>query len=178
MMFHRRTYRTRTGCNDGHHAGSIPDESCPTVALSVDGVAGVEKMFRRKTGLHTMFDLHLEVNPRITVLQATTSQPRPRKDKDDLEWVADVLVHIELPPQVRYWQNAQTIRRRPRSGNRKADQRALRRSPFILDGPTNELSFDGGRQPPPQRRASPHARPNIPKEEFLLITEGTRENPL
>jgi cation diffusion facilitator family transporter len=37
------------------------------VALVVDGVAGVEKCYARKTGLQYHVDLHLEVDPRITV---------------------------------------------------------------------------------------------------------------
>jgi cation diffusion facilitator family transporter len=69
------------------------------VALSVNGVAGVEKCYARKTGLQYHVDLHLEVNPHITVMAGHDIAGRVReKIKEELEWVADVLVHIEPAP--------------------------------------------------------------------------------
>jgi cation diffusion facilitator family transporter len=82
---------------------TMPDESLMDrvrfVALSVDGVAGVEKCYARKTGLQYHVDLHLEVNPRITVMEGHDIAGRAReKIKEELDWVADVLVHIEPAP--------------------------------------------------------------------------------
>jgi cation diffusion facilitator family transporter len=70
-----------------------------SVALGVEGVAGVEKCYARKTGLQYHVDLHLEVDPRMTVLVGHEIGGRAReKIKDELDWVADVLVHIEPAP--------------------------------------------------------------------------------
>lgn len=69
------------------------------VALSVEGVAGVEKCFARKTGLQYHVDLHLEVNPHITVMAGHDIASRARDQiKQELDWVADVLVHVEPAP--------------------------------------------------------------------------------
>ena len=50
---------------------TMPDENTMSrireVALSVRDVAGVEKCFARKTGLQYHVDLHLEVDPEMTV---------------------------------------------------------------------------------------------------------------
>ncbi len=40
------------------------------IALAVPGVSGVEKLFARNTGLQYHVDLHLEVDPEMTVRQA------------------------------------------------------------------------------------------------------------
>jgi cation diffusion facilitator family transporter len=65
-------------------------------ALSVPGVLGVEKCFARKTGLQHHVDLHIEVDPNLTVWEshdiATLTRIRLR---EQLDWVADVLVHVE-----------------------------------------------------------------------------------
>jgi cation diffusion facilitator family transporter len=67
-----------------------------SVALSVPGALGVEKCFARKTGLQYHVDLHLEVAPSLTVSESheIATQVRTRI-KENLEWVADVLVHVE-----------------------------------------------------------------------------------
>jgi len=66
------------------------------VALGVAGVRGVEKCYARKTGFQYHVDLHVEVDPELTVRAsheiATEVRARLRKE---LNWVADVLVHIE-----------------------------------------------------------------------------------
>jgi cation diffusion facilitator family transporter len=79
---------------------TMPDQSLldrvRQVALSVEGVKGVEKCFARKTGLQYHVDLHLEVDPGITVLVGHDIASRARDTiKEKLPWVADVLVHIE-----------------------------------------------------------------------------------
>ena len=66
------------------------------VALSVPGVAGVEKCFARKTGLQYHVDLHLEVDPNMTVRESHDLATRVRVQiRERLPWVADVLVHVE-----------------------------------------------------------------------------------
>jgi cation diffusion facilitator family transporter len=72
------------------------------VALSVAGVLGVEKCFARKTGLQYHVDLHLEVDPGITVMAGHDIAARARDAiRGELSWVADVLVHVEpAPPAV------------------------------------------------------------------------------
>jgi len=66
------------------------------VATSVPGALGVEKCFARKTGLRYHVDLHLEVDPDMSVRHSheIASQVRDRV-KERLDWVADVLVHVE-----------------------------------------------------------------------------------
>jgi divalent metal cation (Fe/Co/Zn/Cd) transporter len=69
------------------------------VALHVPGAAGIEKCFARRTGFQYHVDLHLEVNPDMTVRQSheIASQVK-EKIKKELDWVADVLVHVEPSP--------------------------------------------------------------------------------
>lgn len=66
------------------------------VARSVPGVLGVEKTYARKIGLQYHVELHLEVDPQMTVQAshhlATTTRFLIR---DRLAWVADVVVHVE-----------------------------------------------------------------------------------
>jgi len=79
---------------------TMPDENLMAqvreVASSVPGALGIEKCFARKTGLQYHVDLHLEVDPGMTVLEshdiATAVREQIRKR---LDWVADVLVHVE-----------------------------------------------------------------------------------
>lgn len=85
---------------------TMPDEALMSrirsVAREVPGVRGVEKCYARKTGLQYHVDLHLGVDPDITVRASheIASQVRLRL-RQSLEWVADVLVHIEPTP----WEN-------------------------------------------------------------------------
>jgi cation diffusion facilitator family transporter len=69
------------------------------VAATVPGVLGVEKCFARKTGLRWHVDLHVEVNPELTVRQSHNIAHEVRlKIRETLDWVADVLVHVEPAP--------------------------------------------------------------------------------
>lgn len=82
---------------------TMPDEqsmiSIREVALSVADVAGVEKCFARKTGLKYHVDLHLEVDPLMTVRDSHEVATRVRdRIRRQLPWVADVLVHVEPSP--------------------------------------------------------------------------------
>jgi cation diffusion facilitator family transporter len=68
-------------------------------AATVPGVRGVEKCFARKTGLRYHVDLHLEVDPEMTVRQSHDIAHRVRLHiRERLSWVADVLVHVEPAP--------------------------------------------------------------------------------
>lgn len=70
-----------------------------SAALTVPGVRGVEKCYARKTGLQYHVDLHLEVDPDITVRRSHDIATQVRiVIKETLPWVADVLVHVEPVP--------------------------------------------------------------------------------
>jgi cation diffusion facilitator family transporter len=65
-------------------------------AVHVPGALAVEKCFARKTGLRYHVDLHLEVDPELTVSASHSIAEEVRnRIKADLPWVADVLVHVE-----------------------------------------------------------------------------------
>ena len=65
-------------------------------AATVAGVRGVEKCFARKTGLRYHVDLHLEVDPDMTVRRSHELAHQVQlRIKEKLDWVADVLVHVE-----------------------------------------------------------------------------------
>jgi cation diffusion facilitator family transporter len=68
-------------------------------AAQVPGVLGIEKCFARKTGLSYHVDLHMEVDPEMTVRQShnIAHDVRVRVVKE-VPWVADVLVHVEPSP--------------------------------------------------------------------------------
>jgi cation diffusion facilitator family transporter len=66
------------------------------VALSVPGALGIEKCFARRTGLQYHVDLHLEVDPQLTVQASHDIATQVKISiKDRLAWVADVLIHVE-----------------------------------------------------------------------------------
>jgi cation diffusion facilitator family transporter len=82
---------------------TMPDESrmaeIRATAMQVPGVRGVEKCFARKTGLRYHVDLHLEVDPNITVRESHyIGHQVQEKVRTSIEWVADVLVHVEPAP--------------------------------------------------------------------------------
>lgn len=69
------------------------------VARSVPGVKNVEKCFARSTGLQYHVDLHLEVDPGMTVRESHDLATEVRfAIRRELAWVADVLVHVEPWP--------------------------------------------------------------------------------
>lgn len=82
---------------------TMPDEQTMSrirqVALDVHGVRGVEKCFARKTGFQYHVDLHLEVDPEITVREShdIATQVKIRL-KESLDFIADVLIHVEPAP--------------------------------------------------------------------------------
>ncbi len=68
-------------------------------ALSVPGTLGIEKCFARRTGLKYHVDLHLEVDPELTVRESHEIATRVRfAVTGNVPWVADVLVHVEPSP--------------------------------------------------------------------------------
>lgn len=71
-------------------------EEIRAIAQSVAGARGVEKCYARKTGLQYHVDLHLEVDPDLTVRQSHEIAGEVRRRiRERLDWVADVLVHVE-----------------------------------------------------------------------------------
>jgi cation diffusion facilitator family transporter len=66
------------------------------VAAEVPGAVAVEKCFARKTGLRYHVDLHLEVDPDLTVRQShEIAHEVQLRIQQKLAWVAAVLVHVE-----------------------------------------------------------------------------------
>jgi cation diffusion facilitator family transporter len=64
-------------------------EGCP-------GVAGVEKCYVRKMGYHLFVDMHVEVDPQMTVVRAhEIAHDVKNKVREEVPTVHDVLVHIE-----------------------------------------------------------------------------------
>jgi cation diffusion facilitator family transporter len=79
---------------------TMPDpdltEQIRRASLRVPGVLGVEKQRARKTGLQYHVDLHIEVDPDLTVRAShDIARDVRRQILDELTWVADVLVHVE-----------------------------------------------------------------------------------
>lgn len=78
---------------------TMPDPSrldeVRATALAAPGVLGIEKLFARKTGLTYHVDLHLEVDPEMTVAASHDIASDVRRRVTRLTWVADVLVHVE-----------------------------------------------------------------------------------
>jgi cation diffusion facilitator family transporter len=86
-----------------HLMDTMPDDAAMAAiretARREPGTRGVEKCFARKTGLKYHVDLHLEVDPEITVRASHDIAQRVRRRiKRELPWVADVLVHVEPWP--------------------------------------------------------------------------------
>lgn len=86
-----------------HLMDTMPDDEAMAriraAALSVANVKGVEKCFARKSGLKYHVDLHLEVDPEISVRAGHSIAEDVRNSvRQQLPWVADVLVHVEPWP--------------------------------------------------------------------------------
>jgi cation diffusion facilitator family transporter len=79
---------------------TMPDpeqmEEIRTAALEVSGALAIDKCFARKTGLRYHVDLHLEVDPHLTVLASHEIAHAVKEHlKQRLEWIEDVLIHVE-----------------------------------------------------------------------------------
>jgi cation diffusion facilitator family transporter len=88
----------------GQLLDTMPDDAkmaeIRRAALAVPGALGIEKCFARRTGLQYHVDLHLEVDPEMTVRESHEIATRVRVAvKESLPWVADVLVHVEPSPE-------------------------------------------------------------------------------
>ena len=71
-------------------------ERIRTVAREVPGVVNVDKTYARKTGFSYHVDIHVEVDPTLTVAESHEIAGRVRSHvRETVDWVADVLVHIE-----------------------------------------------------------------------------------
>jgi divalent metal cation (Fe/Co/Zn/Cd) transporter len=65
-------------------------------ALRVPGALAVEKCYARKTGLRYHVDLHLEVDPQMSVYDSHEIATLVKHSvKQELDWVEDVLIHVE-----------------------------------------------------------------------------------
>jgi cation diffusion facilitator family transporter len=81
-------------------ADTMPDPvmmaAVVATAARVPGVVKVEKHVARKTGLRYHLDLHIEVDPDMTVRAShAVAHDVKARIQTDLPWVADVLVHVE-----------------------------------------------------------------------------------
>jgi cation diffusion facilitator family transporter len=66
------------------------------VAAEVEGVEAIEKCLARKSGYQYLVDMHVEVDPQMTVADAHKISHRVKDHvKQTLPEVSDVLVHIE-----------------------------------------------------------------------------------
>jgi cation diffusion facilitator family transporter len=79
---------------------TMPDErmldEIRGAALQVPGALAIEKCLARKTGMKYHVDMHLEVDPNLTVQASHEIATQVRiVIKESLDWVADVLVHVE-----------------------------------------------------------------------------------
>jgi len=88
----------------GQLLDTMPDDAkmaeIRRAALAVHGALGIEKCFARRSGLQYYVDLHLEVDPEMTVRESHEIATRVRGAvREGLPWVADVLVHVEPSPE-------------------------------------------------------------------------------
>ena len=68
---------------------------CDT-SITCPGIRGVDKVWVRKLGMRLMIDLHVEVDPDISVLEGhRLSHEVKAKLQAELPQVRDVMVHIE-----------------------------------------------------------------------------------
>jgi len=71
-------------------------EQIRTVAETIPGVGGVEKCFVRKMGYQFFVDMHLEVDPQMTVERShRIGHEVKNKVRTEIPSVRDVLIHIE-----------------------------------------------------------------------------------
>ena len=84
------------GWNSLRAVGETHPAPSRAAAIAVPGVLGVDKSYARKTGFRYHLDLHIEVDPNITVAASHALGGRVRsRVRERLGWVADVLIHVE-----------------------------------------------------------------------------------
>ncbi len=67
-----------------------------TLAAKVTGVQGVEKVFARKVGTHYWVDMHVEVDPEMSVLHAhAIAHEVKERIREAVPAVIEVLIHVE-----------------------------------------------------------------------------------
>jgi len=72
------------------------EDEIRSVARSVEGVLGVEKTFARRSGLNILVDIHVEVDPEMTVERShEIASEVTRKLTETIPRVTHALVHIE-----------------------------------------------------------------------------------
>ncbi len=160
---------------------TMPDEeeleAIRAVALRVAGVAGVEKCYARKTGLQYHVDLHLEVDPEVSVRVGHDIASRARdRIREELEWVADVLVHVEPAPEVG---RISVMEKLTDVVMGSADAKLVREefgdARFYFEGRTDLLKAMTAGSLVLNPGAMPHPPHRHPEEEFMLVTEGSGE---
>lgn len=66
------------------------------VAMGVAGVKDVEKILARKTGLRWHVDMHIHVDPLMTVRDSHIVAGKVKSElREKLNWIENVLVHVE-----------------------------------------------------------------------------------
>ena len=147
------------------------------IARDVPGVHGVEKVFARKTGLRHHVDLHLEVDPAMTVRQShLLGHIVESAILERMGTIADVLVHIE--PSVRAHPETTTIKLPDLTLN--LSDLKIAREPFgevrrYFEGRTNQLKSMTAGSVLLAPGMCPHPPHLHEEEEFMLVTEGTGE---
>lgn len=79
---------------------TMPDDATlaelRSVAMRVPGVKDVEKIHARKTGLRWHVDMHVQVDPRMTVRDSHVVAGTVKSElRAKLAWIENVLVHVE-----------------------------------------------------------------------------------
>jgi cation diffusion facilitator family transporter len=73
-----------------------PAEKIKIIALEVSGVRAVEKLFIRKSGMDLIIDIHIEVDPDLSVVEGHAIAGKVKaKLMGDLESLKGVMVHVE-----------------------------------------------------------------------------------
>ncbi len=151
------------------------------VALQIPGVQGVEKVFARKTGLQHHVDLHLQVDPTMTV---RVSHYLGHQVEDRLlacmHNIADVLVHIEPSPGASNSLSPKVSRPRLLDTTHTVDDLPILPDPggqlrLYFEGRTDMLLEMVAGSLVLAPGTSPHPPHQHPEEEFMLVAEGTGE---